>query len=178
VKPGESLPAEPGADFVRQLVALQLQTLSEREAVASQSLETARSLARDHADLAKTVEPRFTVFSERLKQIRTDLVSGNLSLKQTERIQAELERFPGQVEAFVALVRSQVTFARVGFPFSDVLVGTATSMEKILPRGGSFSLQPVREVEISLARREKESFQVLVQPTEKSLKGYRFRLGN
>ncbi len=176
LKAGESLP-KPGADFVRQLVALQLQTLSEIEAVTSQSLETARSLARDHADLAKTVEPRFAVFFKRLKQIRTDLTSGNLSLEQTERIQAELERLSARIEGSVALVRSQVTFARAGFSFSDVLVGTATSMEKILPRGGAFSLQPVQEIEISLARREKESFQVLVQPTEKSLKGVSVQVG-
>ncbi len=53
----------------------------------------------------------------------------------------------------------------------DIVVGTATSMEKILPRAGAPEVQPAREVALSLARNEKESFQVLVLPREQPLTG-------
>ncbi|HNY26597.1 MAG TPA: DUF6067 family protein [Candidatus Sumerlaeota bacterium] len=177
LRAGESLP-EPGTDFVRKMGTFQLKTLSEVEAATSRSLETARPIVRDHADLAKTVEPRFKALFDQLKQFRGELTDGKgLSLERIGRIQLELERLSAQAEGTVSLFRSQVAFAQVGRPYGEMLVGTATSMEKVLPKGSSYVLQPAREVEISLARREKESFQVLVQPTEKNLKGVSVQAG-
>jgi hypothetical protein len=61
---------------------------------------------------------------------------------------------------------------------SDVIVGTATSMQKILPRGTAAQVQPVRDVAISLARNEKESFQVLVLPRDQPLSGVHLRVSD
>lgn len=52
----------------------------------------------------------------------------------------------------------------------DVVVGFATSMEKILPRADKPVLQTVSRVELSLARGEKESLQVVVVPGRADLK--------
>jgi len=43
-------------------------------------------------------------------------------------------------------------------------VGFATSMEKVLPRAAPLSLAVQDKIELSLARNEKESFQVVVAP--------------
>ncbi len=51
-----------------------------------------------------------------------------------------------------------------------MLAGFATSMEKILPRHMSFELTVAKKIEVSLARNEKESFQVAVFPVGDGLK--------
>ncbi len=52
----------------------------------------------------------------------------------------------------------------------DVVVGFATSMEKILPRADKPDVKMLTRVELSLARGEKESFQVVVMPGRADLK--------
>jgi hypothetical protein len=69
-----------------------------------------------------------------------------------------------------AVVRFQQACADAGQPAKEFLVGLASSMEKILPREASFELQPAREIEVSLARNEKESFQIAVLPVAAGLK--------
>jgi hypothetical protein len=69
-----------------------------------------------------------------------------------------------------AIARFQKACADAGQPSSHLLVGLATSMEKILPRETPFDLTPAREIEVSLARNEKESFQLVVVAAGKPLK--------
>ena len=52
----------------------------------------------------------------------------------------------------------------------DVLVVFATSMDKILPRIGTAPPQGKSPPELKLARNEKESFQVIVQPRCEDIK--------
>lgn len=52
----------------------------------------------------------------------------------------------------------------------DVVVGFATSMEKVLPRADKRAVRTQSRVELSLARGEKESFQVVVVPGRADLK--------
>jgi len=63
----------------------------------------------------------------------------------------------------------QKSYQKLGMPENGMLVGFATSMEKILPRDMPFELTVAKEVEISLARNEKESFQVAVMSVGKDL---------
>ena len=60
--------------------------------------------------------------------------------------------------------RFQKACRELGQPAEGLLVGFASSMEKVLPRGVAFDVRAAREVEIRLARNEKESFQVAVLP--------------
>ena len=56
-----------------------------------------------------------------------------------------------------ACLRKHARYPREASERSDVVVGTATSMQKILPRGAAVpQVQPVRDVAISLAQREGE----------------------
>ena len=75
-----------------------------------------------------------------------------------------------KAERSASLVRFQKACADLGRPSSNLLVGLATSMEKILPRDTPFELKPAGEIGVSLARNEKESFQVIVVPAAVGLK--------
>ncbi len=63
-----------------------------------------------------------------------------------------------------SITRFQKRCSEVGLPSDAMLVGIATSMEKILPRGSAFDLTVARQVELSLARNEKESVQIAALP--------------
>jgi hypothetical protein len=74
--------------------------------------------------------------------------------------------------------RWQQACQELGLPASNVLVGFATSMEKILPREAPFAIKAARQIELSLARNEKESFQVAVLPLSNTLRKVSVRVGD
>ena len=78
------------------------------------------------------------------------------------------------VEIDFEAVRSQVQVKTTAG--NDVVVGFATSMEKILPRVGARPLQMKSRFELELARNETESFQVIVLPCHKDIKQVRVRI--
>ena len=59
--------------------------------------------------------------------------------------------------------------------YEDVLLGYATSMEKVLPRVPIFQSLP-EEIVLDVARNERESCQLIVMPQDKALKSVRVRL--
>jgi len=77
-----------------------------------------------------------------------------------------------------AVERFQRAFDAAEFSRSPMMVGFATSMEKILPRDMSFQLTVAKDVEVSLARNENESFQVAVMPREQALKKVSVSVGD
>ncbi|HOX38166.1 MAG TPA: DUF6067 family protein [Candidatus Brocadiia bacterium] len=99
---------------------------------------------------------------------------------------AVLDGLPGlallesRLESLVTAAKLRADFAGVrgkvevkGGARKDVVVGFATSMEKVLPRALTSPLNVARGREISLARNERESFQVVVLPFEGDLKDVR-----
>jgi hypothetical protein len=91
-------------------------------------------------------------------------------------------RLLGQLAPLEARVKLRASFARVraavqvgSEPRTGLVVGFATSMEKVLPRAMSSALTVSQTVELSLARNEKEGFQIIVLPCERDLKGVRVR---
>ncbi|HOB97702.1 MAG TPA: DUF6067 family protein [Verrucomicrobiota bacterium] len=75
-----------------------------------------------------------------------------------------------KAERMEAIARFQKACADAGQPANALLVGLASSMEKLLPRHTPFDLKPARQIEVSLARNEKESFQIAVVPVAGALK--------
>jgi hypothetical protein len=73
-------------------------------------------------------------------------------------------------------IRAQIQME--GTAGNNVVVGFATSMDKILPRVGAGPLQVKSRVELKLARNEKESFQVIVLPCRKDIKQVRVRVSD
>jgi hypothetical protein len=160
LKTGESLP-DPGTSFVRQLIALK----ADQVAVAERSLAKSRAAAAGAG-----VENQFDALNGRLRKIRAGMDSPAVTLAQLDAISEELSALPPKAARLESIAQFQRANSALGRPAANMLVSVATSMEKILPRDAAFNLQPAREIQVSLARNEKESFQVLVLPAATDLK--------
>lgn len=167
LRPGESCP-DPSPKFVQQLGALSVAAV----ASAQQSIVTNRTLVEPLAatpELRESARTQFARFDTRLQALQRELAAPRLTLARLDEVNKELATLPGQTERTLAILRLQKACSGLGLPSRNMLVGTATSMEKILPREAPFDVRPAREAEISLARNEKESFQVTVLPVVTSL---------
>ena len=167
LKKGESLPA-PGPAFVRQLGALSRDGVTSAEKALAASREAAKPFCGTPAVRANA-DAQFGRLAERLRRASGALSSADLTLAQLDAVNAELARFPSLTDRLLATLRFQLACAQAGTPPSPMLVGLATSMEQLLPRAAPFELRPAREVEVRLARNEKESFQVAVLPADAAL---------
>ena len=165
LRPGESL-AQPGTRFVQELKAFNANSVL----VAEKSLARGRAEVSSFPGTSSSLVAQLSQLSELLKTLRAELASPSLTLERLNKINAELVALTGRIERVLSVIRLQKDCHDTGLPADNMLVGVATSMEKILPRDAPFELEPVREVEISLARNEKESFQVLVLPVSSALR--------
>ena len=90
--------------------------------------------------------------------------------RQVLEIYPELTLLKGNIDRLHSLLALWKQFkkispsVRVGEKQHNVMVGFATSMEKILPRDNPIALMLREEMAISLAKGEKESFQTVVIP--------------
>ncbi len=97
---------------------------------------------------------------------------------QKDQPSAELISIAGNVERAVSIVRFQKAASEAGLSSGGMLVGVATSMEKILPRQAPVDVAATKQVELSLAPNEKESVQIAVLSTKGPLRkvaGQRWR---
>ena len=106
----------------------------------------------------------------RLEDLHKKLQSPTLTVKEFQKLRRELEIFSQTCKREVEYLRLQKAYTALGMPTDRMLVGFATSMKQILPRDMPFSLTVTRNIKISLARNEKESFQVAVIPAAEALK--------
>jgi hypothetical protein len=77
---------------------------------------------------------------------------------------------PQKAQRVASIARFQQACRAAGRPESNMLVGLATSTEKVLPRDAAFNIVPARPIELRLARNEKESIQVAVLPAAEALR--------
>lgn len=160
--PGEAPPApEPG--FARSLAALKRAQLDD----AARALDVARAAAAGTAP--------FAALEERVKAIRSELEAPAATAAALDGIGAELEALPARAERAAAVARFAQACREAGQAPGGLAVGAATSMEKVLPRDAPFDLRPARTFEVSLARNEKESFQVVVLPAAGAARKVRVR---
>jgi hypothetical protein len=92
------------------------------------------------------------------------------------------DRLRGQLNRLESLAAFRVGFEAAKLPAGStpragLAIGFASSMEKVLPRSGTLPATATNRVTVSLARNEKESFQVLVLAGENDLKQVRLRVG-
>jgi hypothetical protein len=171
---GESPPA-PSAAFMQQFAPLLAQHL---EAVRQALREAAARVRQEAADVPAVatwanavladVEKEVTAYAERAARADAALLGEQSVPGRLQSRLAELE----------SRVRLRAGFARLGpavqagkEPRTDLVVGFATSMEKVLPRALATPLAVSAQQELSLAQNEKESFQVIVLPCERDVKG-------
>lgn len=176
LKKGESLP-DAGPAFVRQLGHLSRQSV----AAAGQALAGSRQAAQPFCDTSAArdnANARFDRLAARLNELGGKLAAADLTLSQLDAINTELSSLPSRAERLLATLRFQQDAAHAGVPAGPMLVGTASSMGQLPPRAAAFKLNPARQVEISLARNEKESFQLAVLPADGGLKKVSVRVSD
>lgn len=168
LKKGDSLP-EPGPAFVRQLGTLSRNGVTSAEKALAATRDAAKPFC-DTPAVQANADVQFGRLAERLQRVSGSLSSADLTLAQLDAVNAKLALLPSQADRLLATLRFQQACAQAESPPSPMLVGLATSMEQLLPRDAPFELRPARDVEVRLARNEKESFQVAVLPADAALK--------
>jgi len=178
LQPGESL-AEPGSRFAVELGMLSAGALSVADITVARTREAVRNLTssgapplsrNETAGEGKRADEQLAEYAERLKALRIELGASNLTLARLETLKEELAALPGKAERVASVIRFRKACRDAGQRADNMLVGVATSMEKILPRDMPLQIKPAREVEVSLARNEKESLQLVVVPVSHGLR--------
>jgi hypothetical protein len=164
LKPGEVLP-EPGSGFVRQLAEL-LQTDSPALDAALATGREAAAKIGGPAAVAQRAAATMDRLTAELAAARAELAGPNLTLAQLTARREAMALLPVRVSRAQAEWRLAADYAAVGQAANGMAVGFVTSMEKVLPRDVPFAATVAKEVKLSLARNEKESFQVLVLATD------------
>lgn len=179
LRPGEARPA-PAAAFVQAVNALQVQQVERMRALVAEARGEARKraagvpAAAQWAALALAgVERRIQAFADAAAK-GDALPESDLVVKLPGEL-ARLESLAGFRAAFEAVRPAAAGKSKAG---ADLAVGFATSMEKVLPRANELQLRTAPRVDVSLARNEKESFQVVVVPFERDAKRVQVRAGS
>jgi hypothetical protein len=179
LRPGEPLPEVPRS-LLQELAPL----FTQRREALRRKLEEARGrleeIAAGAPEVAAGVRAALEELDGRVEALFDQLGRGDVALLQAAPTDAQME---AQLESLEAVARFRSDFARIrpavqvgAEPRTDLAVGFATSMEKILPRAGRPAVKVAQRMELALARREKESFQVLVLPCERDLKQVQVRV--
>ena len=163
LEPGEALP-EPPAAFLRQVVALEAGQVARAREIAAAALTKAPPGA---------IRRRLEETVARAGEIKAALDRGPHNLSELETMSEEARSLPGKVRRWMDVERFQKECLAAGQPADGLLVGHATSMEKILPRDAPISLKPAARITLSAARYEKESFQIVVVPVAGPLRNVR-----
>ena len=168
LRPGETLPP-PDAKFAAQIALLTCQAADDAAQSAARELAAAETLSPD-AEFRQSARARLSARAAQIQTLRTEAASATPALARLEQIREALAETPALVARDLSTLRFHAASLQLGLPARDYLLGVATSMEKLPPRQGAFDLKPVRRVELSLARNEKESVQLAVIPLAGALR--------
>jgi hypothetical protein len=181
LRPQEPLPATPPS-FLKEIAGLQQHRIEALRGQLRQSGDRLRRSAADSPETTAWVNAALADLEREVDRLAERASRADASLLEDQPGPRRLQEQLASLEARIKLRRD---FARVRSaveqgspPRSDVVVGFATSMEKVLPRAAIPSLRMADKTEIHLARNEKESLQVVVIPCERDLKGVRIRVAD
>ena len=170
-------PPEPPPDVMRQIVDLFLDGFGPLDAMVRDCRANALKLI-DGLEMKAFAAEEVGRIEARVQQVRGRLKSGDFTLTQLADIRRELALLPRRSERLLGVLKLQRDVAAAGLHCPGMTVGVATSMEKVLPRDMPFEATAAKAVEISLARNEKESFQVIVVPRTRALKDVSVSVGD
>ena len=175
LKKGERVPP-PAPALARQLAAMLLRDTHDLETVRDECRAVILDLA-DSAELRRGIAPEIARIEKRLAIFRGALQSPDISYAEFKKIRTSLADFVQLSARHMTESRFRHAFDRLGFAAdSPMLVGFASSMEKVLPGDMPFRLNTTRSVSVELARNEKEAIQVAVMPRAGKLTGVRIRV--
>lgn len=174
--PGEEPPApRPGlgrdlADLLTEQLDLHVEFAAQAQQALGEMGLSPAAVESARAELARLMDE--------VAAVRGRLDAPDITLAQLASRRAELEALARQANRMPHVLRFQASFDALGHGESPVLVGFASSMEKILPREMPFELAVAEGVEISLARNEVEAFQVAVMPRGEALTAVTVTVGD
>ncbi|MEI7728362.1 MAG: glycoside hydrolase domain-containing protein [Verrucomicrobiota bacterium] len=180
LKKGEPLPELP-ASFLRDFAAVQAPKLA--------ALNEDLARVRTHLQQQMTAVPALKNWADhalqplgkRVGDFKAAIARADASVLDADRSVVSLS---GELEHLESLATFRAGFeavrstAQIHPAQPDLAVGFATSMEKILPLGLTFNAALTNRVTLSLARNEKESFQVLVTPFGGPVRQVQVRIGD
>ncbi len=171
LKKGERAP-ELSPEFVKQVVSLLLGSLDGYVAEWQVLKKLCEAAKRQQADA------EIASVTARIQAMRDEAQSQSVTLERLSELGEELAQLRLASEGFVSTMRLHMAYAKLGIPQSGMVVGFASSMEKILPRVRPDELLFARNIEMSLARNEKESFQIAVLPDTEALRKVSVSVGD
>jgi len=166
LKKGEK-PPEPGSALAGQLATMYLLTAPGRqEFLATCNAQFFSRTEAPQPAVTQAVGQQLAKLGELHDRLFAELRAPGLTLARFDGIRAEFEEQPARIARKVAELVFASDFAKLGLPGDAMAIGFATSMKKILPKDMPFQATVARATGLSLARRETESFQVLVMPRD------------
>ncbi len=155
LKPGENLPVIPQS-FLEQIALISQNKLKEAEKAVVRCESTAG------AGNSWVAEQK-----ARLRELKASLNSSELSQDKLMGFNERADAIITRSDRVRQLVDMQRLCSKTGMQSGSMLVAWAESTEKILPRDMPFKVSVSKSVSLSVARNEKESFQIAVTPSER-----------
>jgi len=176
LKAGETAP-EPKTGFVRQIAGLSLGGLETLDGVVEDCRKQLYAQSGS-AEMRRAADVGIAALQSRVQALRTRAEAGDITLAELDQLQQEFARLPTRAQRLPSLFKWRRDFNRRVSKESPMIVGFATSMEKVLPRDMPVDVTVAKGVRVSIARNEKESFQVLVTPRSGALEGVQVSVGD
>lgn len=167
LRKGEA-PGDVPLTMVRQVADLFLESFGAYDELLTKCRASVAPLC-ETAELRRHADVELAAMEERLAAVRDEWKSPGITLSRMEELRTELNAAPLKLDRVVSVVRFEKSYAPLGLPDNGVLIGFASSMEKILPRDMPIELAARKSIELSLARNEREAFQVAVLPRRQAL---------
>lgn len=174
LKKGEKL-SEPPPAFVAQLMPL-AQSQSESGIKALSEVKQSVAPMLQVAELRSYAEQKMANLSALLERNQWALAGGEqLTLAQLAELQSAIEELPVQARRLESVLKFYDGTLKAGYQQPTALIGVASPMVQLAPRGAPFTITPTRTVDVKLARNERESVQIGVLPVVKDLQNARVR---
>lgn len=178
---GEPLPAVQ-ASYITQFAALQHAQPGELRDLLRSSGAQIVLRAAPVPTVASWVQQNLKALDKDIADYETRLAKADPSIlegpAQAARLQERLQRLGAVTDLLVKFESVRPSVEVKGHRSEGTVVGFASSMQKVLPRAGVPDITLAPSIEVSLARNEKESFQVIVLPCAETLKQVRVQLTN
>lgn len=178
--PGEPVPSVP-TSYLRDFATVALRRVDLLRATVTAARDPVSRDSQAPPALAAWTRQAWAALDRRVTVYHEAVTRGDAAMLQADQAWDSLRSDAARLQSLVAFragfekIRTQVQGDAA--PQPDLAVGFATSMEKVLPRQLPLAIRTAAGVELSLARNEKESFQVLVAPFEHDLRGVAIRVG-
>ncbi len=175
LKPNEPEPGiNPGLG--KQIAGLMTGAIQQAVADFNKQKGSLKGFDKDPV-LKKIVNDRMAFWDNMLKTL-PERMAACTDPQQMTALESEIKlvtKQSGRLRSELMLIRD---YKALRMPDNGMLIGFAASMSKVLPRDMPFSLNVSRNIGVSLARNEKEAFQVAVMPLSNGLRGVSVSVSN